>query len=494
MFKRFFKDSAIYVVGTVLSQGIGLILLPLYTHIFAPADYGLIDILTITAKLVNLVVALEISQGVARLYPEVQTDHAKAGYASTALWFTLLMYTLFAGLAMGLSAPLSAWILESSAQQNIFRVAVLSMSAEGIFYLIQNQLRFRLQPVLYAIVSIVAILVSVAIIVSLLLGTGLGVIGVFYGQLAGALAGAGLGLYFARRDYTLVFDWAKCKEMLTFSIPLVPSSMAVFVVLYIDRIVVKMLMSMTDLGLLGVSYRIASIVMLLMMGFQSALTPLIYTHYRAANAPQELARIFRVFVFSALLLFMGLSLFASEILAILTTPDYYTAALLLPLLTPAILLYRMYVFAPGLAIAKKTGLIGAINALTAILNTALNLAWVPKLGIQGAILATLVSAALAFGIHLIYSQRLYFVPHAWRGLAAASAVAVGVVLIGLQVQLVWWINLIIKGALISLAAGVFVGLGLVKIAEMQSLWLLLTRYRPVTGMGFSGYGDVKEKP
>ena len=208
-------------------------------------------------------------------------------------------------------------------------------------------------------------------------------------QLIGTIAGATLALWLSRYLYRLTFDRAALGAMLRFSIPLVPSGIGVLVTLYIDRVAIRTLMTIADVGLFGIGYRIASITGLLMVGFQVALTPLIYANYRDPRMPDELATIFRAFVGFAVLIILGLGpLFAREILVIVATPTFYPAAAVVPLLAPALLLSSMYVFAPGLAIAKRTGPIAAIHISSALLNTALNLTLIPLLGISGAALAT----------------------------------------------------------------------------------------------------------
>jgi O-antigen/teichoic acid export membrane protein len=442
-------------------------------------DYGIIDILTIFMTLINLTLALEISQAVARFFPDAKTDEAKVAYASTALWFTVGVYTLFVIVAYLVSKPFSEWLLESSTRVEIFQIAILSIWGNGLFYLIQNQLRWQLQSLSYAIASFVFTLVSITMSILFVLIFKWGVIGVIYGQLIGSLVGAILAFYFARHSYRFVFDWTRCKEMLQFSIVLVPSSVGVFITLYIDRIAIKELMSITDVGLFGVGYRLASVIGLLMIGIQGALTPLVYTHYREPNTPGEIARIFRYFISLALLLYLVLSLFAREILVIFTTPEYYPAAIVVPLLVPAVLLSGMYVFAPGLNIAKKTGIIAIINIISAVLNTVLNFVFIPIFGIQGAALSTLLSAMVTFAAYLGYGQKFYFVPHLWARLGAA-VLSVGIIfLVGSQLDLSWWLGSIIKVALICLAGGVFIWLGLVEVGAIKRIWTHLSHLQPI---------------
>lgn len=474
MFRQFLKDSAVYGTATILSRAVSLLLLPFYTRVLSPTDYGITDILTVFASFVAVTIALEIVQALARHYPDAQTEAEKAAYASTALWFTAIVYTLFVIVCMVFSRPLASLILESSAHGLVFQVALLSIWANGIFYLVQSQLRWGLQAKEYAIASLASTIISIGASIVLVLALRLGVLGVIGGQLAGSVVGAALSFFYGRRSLRLVFDRSKLAEMLRFSLPLVPSSVGVIVKLYIDRIAIKTLMSMAEVGLFGLGYRLASVTSLLMVGFQRSLMPLVYTHYRNPSTPREIARIFRYFVALALLIFLGMSLFAKEILVVVATPDYYEAATVVPLLVLSTLLSGMYVFAPGLGIAKKTSVVATINILSAVLNVALNFTLIPYLGIVGSALATLLSAAFAFGASMIYSQKHYFVPHDWKRLGLATLVTIGAVVVGAQMQFRFWLSVSIKSTFAGVAIVTFLGLGLMERGEIRRAWQVAT--------------------
>ena len=296
MLKAFFHDGAVYGLVRVVTSSVYLLLVPLYTRSLSTADYGVVDFLMIFSNLIYLVVTFEIAQGFARYFAESKSAEEKISYASSTLWFTIVAYTLFTISALFFSQILSNVLLDSSEYKDIVKVAALAMWGHGLFYLVQNQLRYELKAGKYAIASLAFGLVSVVMTIVLLLVFELGVMGVFLAQLSANLAGAVVGLYFARHSYRWVFDWGKCQEMMRFSIPLCFSSLGVFAALYMDRIAIRYLMSIDDLGIYAVGYRIASVTLLAMAGFQMALTPLIYQHYRKEETPQEIERIFRWFL------------------------------------------------------------------------------------------------------------------------------------------------------------------------------------------------------
>ena len=145
MLKLFFKDSIIYTIPSILSRGISIILVPLYTRVLNPSDYGSLDLFMVFANLVNLVVALEISQGVARFYASEGDSYRKTLYASTSLWFTLFCYILFSSAMIYLSSSVSDFIMGQSKHLIAFKCGIIYILVNGVFYLAQNQLRWELK-------------------------------------------------------------------------------------------------------------------------------------------------------------------------------------------------------------------------------------------------------------------------------------------------------------------------------------------------------------
>lgn len=414
MLKAFLRDSVIYAIPSIVSRGLAVILIPLYTRVLSPADYGSFDLLSAFAVLVNLTVALEVSQGVARFYSGEQDAERRVAYASSAFWFTIFCYTVFLGVALIFSTALSLLVMGRGGMETAFQVGVVYIFINGIFYLIQNQFRWELRSAHYAIISMIVSISTAVLAVILTYVWTWGLVGLLFGMAGGALLGTLYGLWYLRNSFRFQFHWARLREMLVFSAPLIPSGISVFVSQYIDRLMINHYLSLDDVGLFGIGFRVASIVGLVIVGFQGALAPLIYAHYRDPATPAQLARIFRIFVSFALLLFFMVSVFAKEIMTVLTVPAYYDAANIVVFLVPAILLSNMYIFAPGTAIEKKTHIILWINVGGALLNVLLNAVMIPIFGIEGASVAKLISYGMVFGAYMWFSQRLYHVPHDWK--------------------------------------------------------------------------------
>ncbi len=68
--KKMLSHSAVYGVGTVLAKATSVIMLPIYTRYLTPADYGLLELLSLLTDLTALLFGMRIFTGVYRYYFE----------------------------------------------------------------------------------------------------------------------------------------------------------------------------------------------------------------------------------------------------------------------------------------------------------------------------------------------------------------------------------------------------------------------------------------
>lgn len=438
MIKEVLRDSAIYGAASILSRGLSLLVLPIYTRVLAPSDFGALDMIMTFGALANLVVAFEVSQGLARYWPECKTVREKKRLASSAWWFSVVMYSLFLLCALFGADWINEYLLGDARLVPVLRVGIIFICLNGVFSLLQNQFRWELRSKDYAVVSLIYSVLTLCLGAWFSYGLGFGLAGILWGQIVAASIAVVTAWWKLRESFLFEVDLASLRRMLNFSIPLVPSALATFVSLYINRLALNSMASLGDVGLFGVSNRIASVVTLLIIGIQGALTPLIYVHYLEPNTPKNLAKIFDWFLALALLGCLFLGLFASEILTIFATKEYLPGAELVVFLAPALLLTQMYIFAPGMAIKKKTHWQLGITMLTAAVSALLNIVMVPILGALGAAMATLCSAIVFFGLWVCASQKLYPVPFRWRAIFLSVVAFVICAVIGRYIDLAHW--------------------------------------------------------
>jgi O-antigen/teichoic acid export membrane protein len=462
------RDGSVYALGTIVTRGLGLLLLPLYTHALQPDEFGLLDLIVTVGVLVNLVVPLETPQAVARLWNERAQGIPRRRLAGTGAAFALAGYALFVVLAWMFAQPLAQALTGQVQDAPALRAGAAFVAANGLMLVVQGQFRWALRPRAFALASVgysAMVLGGMAVLVADGAAT---VASVLWVQGAAAAAVAGVSSWVLRRDLDWRIDLNELGELLRYSLPLVLAGIAMFATLNLHRFVLNAMGSLDQVGLFGVASRLAGVGTLVLIGVQSALTPLIYAHHADPETPARLARLMEAFWALSLLASLVLSALGREALAVLATPAYGDAAFLVVWLAPAALMAQMYIFAPGIALAKKTMWQLVLTVASGVIGLLLSVLLVPLWQATGASVAACAGAAFFFGAWLLAGQRLYPLPLRWSRLAVATVAFGGLIVLNLRVMqwppgtAAWLAKL---GLLCALVA-VLIGMGLLG----QRLW------------------------
>lgn len=430
MFKKFVKDSIIYTIPSLVSKSTSFILIPLYSRILNPSEFGSFDLFLIFLNLINLTISLEITQAVARYYVDEDDDSKKTLIVSTSFWFTLFCYLTFYIFSSIFSNNLSLIIMGNSIKyNNIFKLGLVYIFLNGIFYFIQNQLRWDLKSIEYSILSAINAISAVFFTFVFCNIYKLGFNGIFYALILSSFTSLMYGFIKLKKIFILNFSFNLLMKLLSFSTPLLFSSLSVYISNYIGRLILSKHTSFSELGIFAIAFRVSSIIGLVMTGIQTSLSPLVYSHHKEVDTPETIAKIFRFFVFISMILTSVLIIYSSVIIKIFTTKEYYASDQIIIFLIPSIVFSQMYIFAPGIGIAKKTLYYIYINILGALLSILLNYFLIINFGIKGAAISSLCVYFILFIIFMHFSQKLYYVPHKWDSILKYFILSIIIILL-----------------------------------------------------------------
>ena len=415
MIKRFFRDGFIYTLSSILTRGISIILFPIYVNILTPADYGILDYLQVLSSFLLIIVSFEVGQGLARFLPELVADRKQVkNYSSSALFFITVTFIFLGAAAFLSSKRLAVVLLGNEDYAVLIKIVAVNILKNAVVNQIIIQLQAELKAFQSASLSFANGTLNILFTILFLLVFKLGIVGALAAQVCSGLIVLLFGLYLIRNNLHWGFNLKALKTMLSFSLPLIPSSVFVVLALYIDRLAIRNMMSLEDLGIYSVGSKIAAVITLVMVGFQRSITPLVYHHYKEKDTPGQIASLFRFFVVLALITVSGLSLFSINILDVIAPPAYLPAYQVVPILVFASIFGKIYIFSPGLTIAKRTKIVAVINFITALVNTGLNFLLIPHIGILGAAVATLTGSILMAVGYFYWGEKSYSIPHYYR--------------------------------------------------------------------------------
>lgn len=468
MLSAFVKNSAIYYLSTILTKGISFFLLPFYTSVFTTSDYGVLEMVSILSTLTIVLFTFQINEGVGRYYNELSSHEEIKIYTSSVTFFSLLSFGFFFLLSWLLVVPISQFVHLSKLETLI---ATGSISLNGIFYLAQNQLIWKLKPTHQMISSMVYNITTIGLTIALILFYDWGVEGVFMAQIVGAFIGILFVTFFNRFDLILKVSWKIIKKLLHFSFPLIPNALAIYAFMYVDRVFIQNMLGYDALGVYSFSFKIASILMIAHFGMSTALSPLIYKFYKDPETPQKIRTIFRIFTLISMVTMFGLTIFSFDLVSIMAGSDgYEDAPYYIPLLLLSIYIGSLSQFFPGLIISKRTKLISLISITMGLLNLILNYFLIDLYGIMGACISTAIAAFFNYLTYRHFANKNYEVPIEFKLFFA------GIFLFGFVCFFVFVFELTIIFKIILFICGmVLLGLTYIKRTDLDNLKRILNQ-------------------
>ena len=414
MDKKLFKDMFVYLFSGTITYLVTLLLIPVYTKSLSPADYGKIELLFILSNLACIIISLEIYQAVGRYTVDIRDLIERKKYVSTGLVFSLIAYGALIVVGVANAQTISEIILNSKSDSFLISFFIISIMGNGIFILLRSQLRWLAMPVQFSIANFLFSVVTLSSTIIFLIIMNFGLIGVFLGQIVGSIIGIIVSLYYLRGTYSFFFEISKLKELLRFSSPLVPSSLGLYFSQNSDRLIIPYFLGFYSLGIYTAGYKISSMVTFLIIGLDMAITPYIIKTYRDPDGPVQIEKIFRVVMVLVLSFILFLQLYTQEILLFLTDYQYIDSKIYIHILSFAFLFSGIYIFFPGLWIAKKTRLIAVINVTYAAITITLNYILIQFFGLIGIAFSILITAIMFCYINQKISQAYYPIKYPWN--------------------------------------------------------------------------------
>jgi O-antigen/teichoic acid export membrane protein len=425
------KDSLVYGLGAILAKGIGFFLLPIYTRIFTPADYGTIEMLTVIASFFSAFLAMGMDSAQS-FYFFQQKESGKA--AQARLVSAILQWRLTWGLALvgaaTLAAPLlNAFFFGGRLGWEYFAVAF----AGALFAQLMSQgievFRLLYRPWPYVLITMTQTLMAAALILLLVLYYEQGIFGYFLGTLLASAFAAGLGWYLVR-DY---LDFSRLqtawwRPLLRFGVPLLPAGLAMYVMSTSDRWFIQHYHGETMLGIYAVGAKFALIMALAIEIFRKAWWPVAMDAMHSEDGPETYRAIAQLFMGAGVAAVVYLAFLSPWLVKWLTTPAYQDAWHIVSVLAWQSLLYGFYLVASaGIWKTEKTRYSMYLMGGAAVLNLGLNWLLVPSFGAMGAAVSTVTSYLVWIWASMWLSERLWKVGFPMFLIAIQIGLGLGVV-------------------------------------------------------------------
>lgn len=466
------KESVVYGLSGLFGKVIGLALIPVYTRVFAPSDYGIIALLTTLIDLANMFVLLGLDSAAARWYYNSEELGNRRSTIASWFWCQFSIRVAFAGSLMLWAPAVSHALLGSTIHATLVRLAAAGYVVAAPAAIAAQWFRYSRRPVLAVSYGLGQTLVTVSLTILFVVVLRHGLRGLYTAQLLAALLAAMVAMVFLRGWISPQFVSRKhLVPMVRYALPLIPAAVGYWVMGFSDRFILRMFHDTAEIGLYSIAATLAGGMSLIVGAFGLAWTPFAYSIMTDSNAPRTYARVLDVYAFFMCALCAGLTLYAPWLLRILSTEPYYPAASCVAFLAFAVALEGgRCIVSVGSGIAKKSVPIASSVGVGAAVSVGLNFALIPAFGRNGAAVAKSFAYASAVAYQFLASQRYYPIPYRWVPSLASFALAFMVVVLDwscLPATGIWpWFA---RLALLSMFVPLGMAIGLIRVAYIKQL-------------------------
>lgn len=188
------------------------------------------------------------------------------------------------------------------------------------------------------------------------------------------------------------FSSSKLKDMLKYSVPLIPNMLMWWLILSMNRPVLEKAIGVAAVGLFGVAIRIPDIIQLFYNFFHEAWIVTAVEQYNQPDFKSYFNKVIQLLTCLQSLICLGVMLFGQLLFDLFINERYSEALQYVPILCISMIFSNLATFLSSIFNAnKKTKYIFYSVVIVAAVAAVLNITLIPSIGIWGACIALLVA-------------------------------------------------------------------------------------------------------
>lgn len=387
-YKKLINNSFIFALGNLGTKLIVFFLIPLYTYYLTTSEFGLVDLLTTTISLLIPLITLSVFDSVLRFVMDKNYD--KSSVLINAIVVAII------GNALLLSIyPILLLILPFHGMLLYFYLLLLLQSVNSIF---MQYIRAKGFIKLFAVSGIVNAFTLLFANIVFLVIYNMGIEGYLFSLIIASIVSS-LFIFIMGELWS---DLQLCKiniklakEMLKYSIPLIPNALMWWIMGFSDRYIITYYLGLSATGLYAVATKIPSILIIINSIFFQAWQMSAIEEVNSKEKSKFFSDVFNIFSCVMLLSTSFILLHLKLFMDILFADSFSKSWEYVPFLLLGVVFSSFSGFLGTNYIAvKKTVGVFKTSIIGAVINVFLNIILIPVVGAIGAAIATMFSFAI----------------------------------------------------------------------------------------------------
>jgi len=395
--KLFIQNFLIYGIGNIICKIIPVIMLPIITSIVPNSGYyGINDMVNLIVNFVAAIAMMGMYDSMFRMFFEREDIEFKKSICSTAIFFVMSSSTIICILMFIFKDLILNTIVSDVKYNLLFFIIIFNIFFSGVSSIVSAPTRMENKRKVFLIANAVTPILSYSVSIPLLLK----------GQYVYALPIAAMSstvimsvaFYIINRawfSYKLI-SFKYLKELIKMGAPLMPTFLMYWVFSSFDRVMIKEMLGLNELGIYSVASRIAQISQFIYTAFAMGWQYFVFSTMNDEDQKELISNVADYLLVISIVATIGINALSKIIFSILAKGSYGEGFIILPYLFISPLLLMIYhTIGNQFLIVKKTWLEPIILSIAVITNVALNYLLIPIMGIEGASIGTMIGYLMA---------------------------------------------------------------------------------------------------
>lgn len=402
-FKRYFSNTGWMFGGQIFSLVASFFIGVWVARYLGPANYGLINYAGAFVGMFGFIAGLGVDGVISRdlvRNPEEENKLMGTGFTLKILGATLAFLAVMTANFLVTSTPLTHLLIF------LYGLSIL-ITPLGIFSL---YFQAKVQAKNNVRAQLVALIISSVLKIAFIF-SGLGIIWLVIIYVLDSLWQA-IGLWLTYRQSRLILPWSFSKPLARRlwrdGWPLMLSGAAAYIYLKIDQVMIGRLLGPVEVGLYAAAVKITEIWYFLPGIICGSLFPAIINAKKtdAGLYHRRLRNLYWLMLTISVVIAIPISLLAKPLILVLFGPSYLLSASILQIyIWSGVGLFLGWAINQYLMAENQTRLIFLANLVATITNIGLNLWLIPRLGLYGAAVATLISYLVIPVVALVFKKK-----------------------------------------------------------------------------------------
>lgn len=482
--KKLAGQTAIYGLSSVVPRLLNYLLVPLYTRVFLPEEYGIVTEMYAYLAFLLILLTYGMETGYFRFATkdnDSQTTYSTAFYAllTSSAFFILLISLLSQNIVNILG-------YDNNPEYVVYLAIIIGLDAFTSIPF--ARLRFNNQPFTFSVIKIIGVVINVLLNFFFLkicpnyeifqnigvYNPSLGVAYVFISNLISSII-VTITLLLTKGVLPTTFSFTKLKTLLLYSFPLLISGLGGTTNESFDRIFLKYLLPdetnpLYQLGIYGSNVKIAVLMVLFIQMYRYAAEPFFFSTADDKNSPIIYSNMMKYFLAFTLLIFLGVGLF-TDIFQYLVGSDFREGLAVVPILLLANLFYGLFFnLSIWYKLTNKTWYGIYYTFSGAALTLTLYFLLIPHIGYYGAAIARLACYILMTVLCYLGGRKHFPIPYDFRRMSIYFVSALILFFIGYFVEVeIYIISLAFRVFLVGIFLIIFLYFEKIKFSNLLQL-------------------------